>query len=266
MPDPVLSDYQAELGGLVFGHGTPVTYERILGADADHVRAADAPRPGEHGELLGKDHHPGKLVEFDNVMIQAATPAAALALKDDLADVWSNITDGGTVLRVKLPGQPTKKLVNGRPRRFFYDLSQLASGIITCQMQFKAADPRWYDADTTRTEQLAPNLGQYALPYAGKAATPVVIRMFGQMTDPGVIDDARVKVASYVGTIAAGNRVDYNPDVATVRRQDGVSVYPNVGVWTLRDVKPGTLLRLVATSPQAGSYAEVVYTDAWMVL
>lgn len=164
-----LGPWQYEVGGVVFGHRTPIPVGDIEGLGSPTVRAQDTDNPAGDGVLPGQDLYGPRTLRFEAGIKTPGDPARAaellarleLALDDPSARTRP---DGRHVLRGRWPGHRTRRLY-GRLRRVEpASMSTAAAGWIPLDIEFTATDPRWYDDELT---PLTLGLDQAATPDDG---------------------------------------------------------------------------------------------------
>lgn len=150
MTDPVLGDWQYEVGGYVFGFGTVLRVSSFDIGGKPEVRAQDVNRPLGDGVLFGQDWLAGRTLTWEGKLVPDDRDGwAAYA---PLADAWAGddvrVTPGAvTAARVKMPGRATQR-VYGRPRRVAPTMDVGSGGgvigVVPVVMDFACADHLWY--------------------------------------------------------------------------------------------------------------------------
>lgn len=283
-----MSDYQLTIGGLTLGAGTnyEVPPRGIDGLGLPEVRTSDTPRPQDHGLFWGIDYF-GKLVLTFDVTILGGNAANATALKDALAAVWQPPdpglgTDAVVPLAIGLPGQTARSL-DGRPRRAAFDLENLKAGIIVATLQYDAADPRLYDAETVLSTAAATAGGGrtydrvYPLVYAaggtggtllvtnlGNIPTRPVLRVIGPSTTPRIENITAGKFLAADVAVAAGEYLEFDLDAHTVMLNGTASRYGSlVSGSSWWEITPGDNSIKFTAADSVGTL-QLTYRSAWL--
>lgn len=117
---PLLDEWTFEIGGVVFGHGTPLQVDDVSFGDVSES-VGDVELPGSDGLAMGVDTRGGRLITVE-VSTDTADAAASRAAIAALAAVWDARSTRYTPravleLRMLLPGGG-ERAVLGRPRKF----------------------------------------------------------------------------------------------------------------------------------------------------
>lgn len=156
MTTPPLLPWQAQLGDVVMGPGTPYEWlEDLDGFDElASIRSGDEPRPAGHGDYTGTDYADGRTLSFslevaadEGVGFDEALAALARVLVPnpgpDTVPFW-----------FRLPGLGTRRAdVKVRRRRTTIDRAYEA-GLAVVDVQLRAPDPLLY-GDTITTPAAA---------------------------------------------------------------------------------------------------------------
>lgn len=145
-------DVQAELDGVLLGHGTPYRFESFTPLAAFEVRSDDIDLPGSHGTLAGRDLAGGRRVPI-SLVILGDSKAHALELLRTLQAAWRP-RDADVDLLWREAG--AQYLLRGRPRLVDPDLALLAQAVIRVTLRFQATDPFIYSPTEHLTGAIAP--------------------------------------------------------------------------------------------------------------
>ncbi|WP_093803898.1 phage distal tail protein [Streptomyces sp. Wb2n-11] len=151
-----LEEGQWELGGVLMGAGTQIPVAEVTGLGRPSTRGEDIEQPGMDGVFLGVDYYAARSIEIDAAIKVPGDPDACWALLSSLqtaADATAvRLTGGATMpLRYRRRGAATKR-VDGRLRRLEPQLSQVIYGWMPLDIEFVAADARWYGDEQQTTE------------------------------------------------------------------------------------------------------------------
>lgn len=143
---PQLKDWQATLGGLLLGPGTPYEWmDELVGFDElPPIRSSDETRPAAHGDFSGTDFADGRSLEFSLEVAADAgvTFADALGALDRV--LVPNPGPETVPFWYQLPGKPARRSeVKVRRRRTHIDRSYEA-GLAVVDVQLRAPDPLLY--------------------------------------------------------------------------------------------------------------------------
>lgn len=245
-----LTNYQWELGGLVFGDGMPIDHEADSDPGSYAWRTQDGASPVGDANTFGRDLiEPGtwNFKLFTNVEEERD----ALAQVEIAAHVWRGNDVRGTVGKVMelryARGGRTRR-VYGRPRRFAYTHdNRMLSGFIPITCDFKMASELYFDDaedstslmgfqsvttggfeapfETPLTTDEAAASGAEVFTVGGIEDTPMMVDFTGPISDAFVEIDGSLRV-QLAGTIPYGVTVtvDARPWVNSIYRDDGASV------------------------------------------
>lgn len=284
---PLPPAWQLEIGGLVLGAGTVYEIDENGpgGLGLPDLRTSDTPRPQDHGLFFGEDFFAGRKLAFD-IWILGDTPAGTTALMDALTAIWQPPAGqaGISALTIRLPGQDDRILF-GRPRRLSYDTATLRGGAVRASLQYEAADPRIYSADTsTITVGLPVVTGGLVWPTgwpliwgAGSSGAAIasndgnfpsrpVVTFYGQLVglslENAAADATFAMRDDY--SLDPGDTLVVDFDARTVLLNGTASRYGDVdSTSTWWELAPGdNLLRLGAVA--GTGHATVTYRSAWL--
>ncbi|CAL9666663.1 hypothetical protein SUDANB145_07195 (plasmid) [Streptomyces sp. enrichment culture] len=163
MPDPELTDWQYDLGGVVIGADTTVQVIETTGLGRPPVRESDIDQPSMDGQFAGPDYWAGRQIQFDAAIRIPGDPAAchdmvaALQTATDRAAV--RLVGGqGMALRIKRPGRPVKRLTV-RARKVDPEYGQVIHGYVPLDMEFLAHDPTFWSTRTRSRSRKSPSVG-----------------------------------------------------------------------------------------------------------
>lgn len=281
-----MSDYQLTIGGLTLGAGTDYQLrDGPSGLGLPELRTSDTPRPQDHGLFWGNDYFGKRTLTLD-VTILGDNPGDAAAKMDTLAAAWQPpdpaITDAVVALTVDLPGQDPRTL-DGRPRRAAYNLDNLKAGIIRATLQYEAADPRLYSAETVASTAAATTGGGrtynrvYPLVYAaggtggtllitnlGNFPSRPVLRVNGPSTTPRIENITAEKFLAANLAVAAGEYLEFDLDAHTVMLNGTASRYGQlVAGSSWWELAPGDSSIKFTSADSAGTL-DVHYRSAWL--
>ncbi|MEU9775295.1 hypothetical protein [Streptomyces sp. NPDC047968] len=149
-----LKDWQMELAGVLLGTGTDIPVGEVEGLGVPELRTQDVENPAGDGAFAGVDLYGPRTVRIEAGIRTPGDPGRALDLLAQLqraADTPAvRQTPGAeTVLRVRWPGRPTRRLT-GRLRRVeATSTAKAANGWIPLDVEFVALDPRFHSDDTS---------------------------------------------------------------------------------------------------------------------
>ena len=273
--------------GLSFGLATKFHISSIAGLDdLPAIRAADAPRAGDHGSWAGIDYMDGRSIDITFAVI--ADDSNDLAVQ--MALLETAFVPQATELPLLLYG--STRLVNVRPRRFIapYDATYLRK---SCEVsvQLFATDPRVYDANLQQvvlglptasggmTFNAAFNLGfgsagtggTAAVTNAGTFASRPVLVITGPCDTPIVQNVTQNKKVSFNLTLAAGDTLTVDTDAKSVLLLVSGSTIPASRRSALGagsqwfDLAPGaSTITYQANTYQAASSLTIQFRSAWL--
>jgi hypothetical protein len=279
-----MADYQLAIGTLTLGAGTK--YQLRGGPEGlglPDLRTSDTPRPQDHGLFWGSDYFGKRTLTLD-VTILGDDPGDAAAKMDALAAVWQPPagSEATVPLTLDLPGQVARTL-DGRPRRAAYNLDNLKAGIIVATLQYEAADPRLYSAETVLSTAAATTGGGrtynrvYPLVYAaggtggtllatnlGNVPSRPVLRVNGPSNTPRIENITAGKVLAANLTVAAGEFLEFDLDAHTVLLNGTASRYGSlVAGSSWWEIAPGANSIRFTSADSAGTL-DVHFRSAWL--
>ncbi len=279
-----MSDYQLTIGTLTLGAGTDYQLRSgVEGLGLPDLRTSDTPRPQDHGLFWGSDYF-GKRTLILDVTILGDDPGDAAAKMDALAAVWQPPagSEATVPLTVDLPGQVARTL-DGRPRRAAYNLDNLKAGIIVATLQYEAADPRLYSAETVASTAAATTGGGrtynrvYPLVYAaggtggtllvtnlGNFPSRPVLRVNGPSTTPRIENITAGRFLAANVAVAAGEYLEFDLDAHTVMLNGTASRYGSlVSGSSWWELAPGDNSIKFTSADSAGTL-DVHFRSAWL--
>lgn len=279
-----MADYQLAIGTLTLGAGTD--YQLRGGPEGlglPDLRTSDTPRPQDHGLFWGSDYFGKRTVTLD-VTILGDDPGDAAAKMDALAAVWQPPagSEATVPLTVDLPGQVARTL-DGRPRRAAYNLDNLKAGIIVATLQYEAADPRLYSAETVLSTAAATTGGGrtynrvYPLVYAaggtggtilvtnvGNFASRPILRVNGPSNTPRIENITAGQFLAANLAVAAGEYLEFDLDAHTVMLNGTASRYGSlVAGSSWWEIAPGANSIRFTSADSAGTL-DVHFRSAWL--
>jgi hypothetical protein len=206
----------------------------------DSPRVNDANVPAGWGDLsYGADLPAARNIEFVAWSNQT-TETAALAALETFQAAWGQADE---TLELTIAGPSRTWIAYGRPRRSVPNLTDSLSGIIEVACQFRALDPRLYDATlTSTTVDLGTDVGGLEYPFdfpvgfgsmtpgtatltnAGNAPTSLLVTITPTtetITNPIIINQTTGERVEFDGlTIAPGKHLDVDFGARTVNIHD----------------------------------------------
>lgn len=156
---PTLDDYQFNFGDFTFG-GFGGFYDLLpdglTGLDQTPIRASDADRPRDQGQLIGLNLYGPRDIIVDVGVLSDGTSLSHARHALEAAVAPQVVAE--TPFYAQLPGQDLLVCM-ARNTRYSWALTQAAIllGLDTVSMMFHATDPRWYLAPTTASGPVAPS-------------------------------------------------------------------------------------------------------------
>jgi len=146
-----LTEYQFELGGVVFGHDTDVWVADVQGLGSGVKRTMEQPQPLADGIVFGREYVDGAPLVFEGNIVKPGMPGWAFNKNEDLTEAWSGDATRFTpraveALRIRRPLGDTR-IVFGRPERYDADTKQSVIGLIPWSAVFRPAH-RGFFSDT----------------------------------------------------------------------------------------------------------------------
>lgn len=222
----VLKELQYELDGFVFGRGTPYTVATSQ-FDSPTIDSQDTDLPRGNGIRFGQDRRRGRTITFD---MNILTNGSALDELEGLTTAWRDNDIASTpgkmsILRMRRDNRTRR--VYGRPRKFAATTGTTLSGWIPVTSTFVTSDDLFYsDEETTVSTYIVPpasgglllpavapfilsdpGTGQGQFTVAGSVPTPLMIRIYGPITDPSV-EFIGSFIIGLSGTLASDDYVD----------------------------------------------------------
>lgn len=143
---PTLSNWQFQFNGLTFGSGQAVKVKGVTGlGDLPTIRTGDAPRPRDHGELIGLDLYSGRDITFD-LEAESSSGVVESTLLTLAAATLTGLTTEQP-LWFQLPGLPLLAVMcRPRKRTTTWDVGFQIGNVGVVSVQFHATDARVYTA------------------------------------------------------------------------------------------------------------------------
>jgi hypothetical protein len=281
-----LLDWQVAIRDVVLGPNTPYLIHDYSGFGVGDVRTGDIARPQDDGDFMGVDTLPSQEITIPITVIGDSAEDTMTNRNLLQAAWWLRKDEDSVPLNFKLPGLPELQ-VNGRPRNAPTDLSRLLGRIIKIPLTFYSPDPASYSA-VAKVATLAITssaLGGrvyprvYPVSYggvsdpnaliatnAGTFLTKPVLRVFGPVTDPEIVNDTQGRSLKFDIAISAGDYLEIDTDARTVLLNGEASrrmTLDNSSQWWWMD--PGdNQIRLLALSSSAGAALSVIYSDSYL--
>lgn len=288
------------LNGVTVGtYGTGATWilkeaPGLFGIDSPRTNDANIPA-GWGDRSYGADLPTARDLTFVAWSNQT-TESAALAALETFQAAWGQ-ADTDTALTIASPSRTW--IVYGRPRRSVPDLSTSLQGVIEVACQFRALDPRLYDASlTSTTVSLGADVGGLDYPFgfpfaygtatagtaalvnAGNAPTSLLVTITPtseDITNPIIVNQTTGDRVEFDGlTIAVGKHLDVDFGARTVTLHDpftaggivdvAATIDRTVSTWWTGDGTLGTGTSTITTTG-SGNGATVTYAfrSAWQL-
>lgn len=163
-----LSEYQFELGGVVFGRGCPVTIDGDgFDPGTDEPTAQDVFDGFTESVAFGEDKRTPALWVWAMHTDEARTSEDAIADERELALAWRNavnVREAGTAAALRYNIGHRTRVVFGRPRRFAGGKpSSLIYGLVGIVADFQRADNLFYADQEESITVAAPPQENYGL-------------------------------------------------------------------------------------------------------
>ena len=252
--------------------------------ESPDTRQSDTDRGGRHGQIAGQLLASGRIVEVDWLILDGQTSTLVAMMAATSPD--ENPVEE-TLLVSGFDGFPAQT-INARPTRWTpLTVADFVKGKRQGTWQFKATDPRLYNADASSvTTQLAtsagsglafplgwpadfgplPAGGQLAATNIGSASTWPVFILNGPLTGPVITELATGRQIRFASTfvIAAGQQVVIDTDARTVLL-NGVSRRDQVTAAQWFPIGGGQTVQIGFTAALAETgLLTVQWRDAWM--
>ncbi|MGN7703521.1 phage distal tail protein [Cellulosimicrobium sp. 22601] len=293
---PDLEPWQAQLGSLRLGPGTPYEWAALSGVDElPALRTNDTDRPAAHGTWTGDDLASGRTIEFTIEI--SDEPELAVSLDQALADLrrvfvptprgvlvpfWINIPRRGAVICWA---------VRVRRRRIVTDL-QYEMGLAVAEAQLFAPDPVGYGPQESTSARFPELVGGLAFDLFTDGAADTGFLEFGERGETGRVrlrndGDAdayglfHVEGPAVEGfelvAVGVGRRIRWEGslfpgDLLTVDPARGTALLNGTadrsGLFTRREwfaVPPGKELEVqfLPVGASTGARLSVTYSSAW---
>lgn len=285
---PTLEPWQAQLGDLRLGPGTPYEWVELEGADElPGLRTDDVARPWAHGDFDGDDWAEARVLAF-TVEIAAEDSVTYDQALADLRRVM--VPTRGTVpfwLYLPRRGAPLRWDVKVRRHRITTDLAY-EMGLAEAQAQLYASDPLGYGAvQCVDTPYPAPagglefdlfaggvlefgepgSTGRVVLTNPGTADVSYLARVDGPVDGRGfeIVDIPTGRRLRYAAAVPAGTYVEIDTATGSVRL-DGTA--DRSGLLTLRQWTPvpasgSTELAFLPLGAATAATLTVTYSPGW---
>lgn len=281
-----IADYQIQIGALTLGPGTNYIVQKVDGFGLPDVRATDVVRPRDDGEFFGLDYLPGRVITITAV-VRGASAAEVVANLDALMAVWQpGAPDTSTLqpLTFQFPGQAARQF-KGRPRRLDADTSRIVGNNVPVVLEYKAADPRQYDAtpDSVTVAVSSVTSGRtyprtYPLTFgggssnaiaatnAGNRATRPTAHIVGPATNPVVTNSTTGQRVKFSIVLTATDFLDVDFDAKTVVLNGTASRYSTLtsdSSWW--ELAPGlTTVQFSADTSTVATALTLAWASAWL--
>ena len=293
---PTLDDWQAQLGTLTIGPGTPYDFSSLEGVDElPELRTSDEPRPWSHGMWDGDDWADGRTVAWTLEVEPApgTTVDEALAAlrrtmiptqRTALVQAWFNLPRLGKVVRWA---------VKVRRHRINLDTAWVRGEGATADAQLFAADPVAYGPGQSATTGFAEEGGGLQFPLFTDGTTDVGYLDFGAPGTSGRVDLSNAGTAEfwpvfriagptpaagfeivdvptgrrirYAGQVPSGSVLEIDTATGSVIL-DGTadrSGLVTVREWTAVPAGGSTTVGFVPLGPDGSATCTVIWADAW---
>jgi len=295
-PPPDLQPWQAQLGPLRLGPGTPFDFSVLDGVDElPELRTSDEPRPWAHGTWEGDDWADGRTITW-TLEVEAVGEASDAALAALRAVMVPTKTGSPVPLWFNLPpmGGLVRWDVKVRRHRLLKDATWVRREGGTQEAQFFAPDPAGYGpgrSASTGFAELAGGLafdlftdgqgsttgylefgeqgssGRVDLDNPGNAETWPVLEVAGPSPSAGfeIVDVPTGRRLRYVGVVPAGSVLTIDTAAGSVLL-DGVA--DRSGLLTVREWAPvpkqgATSLAFLTLGETTAATLRAVWAPAW---
>lgn len=181
-----MADGDLRIGGYVIGRDQPV-FATEIDPGYPEIRTQDAESPNGDDRFFGRDYLTPPVWSMTFVT-DAADAAGGLTALGELARIWRSKElrqnpNKVLTLEYEIAGRP--RLVYGRPRKFAYNPTNPADGVISATAEFATADALFYAAEEQRRRvTLVPaSTGGFTTPFE----SPII--MGGSAEIQGLIED-----------------------------------------------------------------------------
>lgn len=288
----LLDEWTFEVGGVVFGHGTPLQVDDVTFEDVSED-VGDVALPLDDGIVMGVDVRGGRVITFE-VSTDTLNAVESRAVITQLATVWDawqvRSTPRAVIeLSIRIPGGEVRSVL-GRPRRMTpARLRERADGRETWVATFQTTHAGFFGAEETITlTMVAPGGGgitwpvtwpvtwaasgerQDAVVNRGDLVAWPIITIRGPVAQPALTLVGAGKSLRLDTTLAYDQSVtvDTRPGHRTVLRSDGASLAGSVRGAALADfwLPPGqTVLHYSGTDLTGQSSATVTWRPVYAV-
>lgn len=289
---PLLDEWTFEIGGVVFGHGTPLQVDDVSFGDVSES-VGDVELPGSDGLAMGVDTRGGRLLTFE-VSTDTTSAVASRAAIAGLARVWDARTTRYTPravveLSMLLPGGGVRSVL-GRPRKFTPSrLRERSDGRESWVATFQTTHPGFLGVESSITLTLVASGGggitwplrwpvvwspsgerQDAVVNVGDLVAWPVITINGPVAQPALSLVGTGLTLRLDATLAYDEvvTIDTRPGYRTVTRQDGASLAGSARGASLADffLPPGsTVIHYSGTDLSGQSRATVSWRPVYSV-
>jgi len=260
--------------------GTAYTFENVrdlAGLSVPPIRSVEYPRAGVHGSIMGDQLLAARPFSINGYI--NGTSESDLTTKLDSLKLAMAPTNADGTLTID------SRILFCRPAGLDYIRSAQTRFLQDYQAQFKAQDPRFYSS-TQYTQDIAlpTATGGFSFPLAfplafgtisvggillatnaGNFESPPTIKIYGPVDNPRIKNITSGLSLEFNLTVAAGDylEIDFlNHNVMLNGTASRFSYLTLAEWWTL---DPGVNeLRYEASTYSAGSYARVIWRDAWI--
>jgi hypothetical protein len=283
-----LNDYQFDISTTneVFGPGTDFIVRSWRGVGLPEIRTVNNENPFDHGASLSSEYFESRVFSAD-IAVRGDTVEAVMENVERLLKAWhmpaveAEDVNDRAILRVKLPGYPTRRLY-GRPRRLDVDLDMLVNARAEAPVQFFASDPLWYsDTEKVNTLFLGSSVagrgfnknfdygwggtatsGAFNVVNEGSMPTYPTFKINGPLTNIVLTNETTDRTLRMTIAVAAGDYLEVDTVAKTVMLNGTASRYAaKGGVWW--PLVPGSNTVRFQAGSGSGT-VELRYRDAWL--
>jgi hypothetical protein len=293
-PAPDLEPWQAQVGSLRIGPGTPYDFGTLDGVDEmPELRTSDVPRPWAHGVWAGDDFAEGRTIEWtlEAQVVGSAASAALAALRrvmvptktGQLVSVWFNLPPRSALLRWD---------VRIRKHRMSVDQVWVRGQGATAEAMLFAPDPIGYGPGRTASTSYVQQSGGLEFPLFSDGTDDTGWLEFGEAGSQGtivlgnqgtadtwplfavdgpvvggfqIVDQATGRVLEYSGDVADGSTLTLDAAQGTVML-DGVadrSTLLTRRQWSPVPANGGTTVTFLPLASHTDATLHATWAPGW---
>lgn len=259
------------------GAGNTITVSKISGWDLPPIRSTEYPKPGGHGGEIYADYLGIRAVTLEGHIISSSTSS----LENLLNTIKKYLSPGQVTLTRKVQS----KYITAEYADIKLDeAASLTDHIVAYQMQLKCADPRKYST-TLKTQNISlPDISggrsyprSYPLSYgtvisgghatltnAGNTGSPPIIKIYGPVDNPSIINNTTQKTLAMTISLSADDYLVIDTSKRTVMLNDQASRFNTLTSFGFFDIEPGDNDISFSASLYTAGYAQVSFRDAYL--